>query len=73
MAQLAPAPQVVRSQHARPGDVVVQADLVLDPVAGEDVLYGKCQVSYAQLVSGFPGEFAGERTNARPGRWPWAR
>lgn len=57
--QLAPAPQVVRGQHAGPGDVVVQADLVLDPVTGEDVLYDKCQVSYPQLVSELLGEFAG--------------
>ena len=59
VAQFAPAPQVVRSQSAGPGDVVVQADLVLDPVAGEDVLYDKCQVPDAQLVSELLGELAG--------------
>ena len=56
---LAPAPQIVRSRHARPGDVVIHADLMLNPVAGGDVRYDKCHVPCAQLVSEFPGKFAG--------------
>ena len=57
--QLAPAPQIVRSQHTGPGHVIVQADLVLDPVTGEDVLHDKCQVPYPQLVSELLSKLAG--------------
>lgn len=50
MSDLVPPPQIVRGQRRGPCDVIVQTDLVLDSVAAEDILYGKCQVPGAQLV-----------------------
>ena len=47
MTQFAPTSQIVRVQHAGPVDVVIQADLVLDSVARDDVLRDKRQVPYA--------------------------
>ena len=64
MAQFAPASQIVRVQHAGPVDVVIQADLVLDSVAREDILRDKCQVPYAQLVPELFGQLAGQRGSA---------
>ena len=50
VSHLVPPPQIVRSQRSGPGRVIVQTDLMLDSVAVEDILCGKCQVSDAQLV-----------------------
>jgi len=50
VSHLVPSPQIVRGQRRGPRGVVVQTDLMLDPVSVEDILYGKCQVSDAQFV-----------------------
>ncbi len=60
VTQLAAAPQIVRCQHAGPGDVVVQTDLMLDSRAAEDILRDKCQVPDGQLVSELLGQLAGQ-------------
>ena len=64
VTQFAPASQIVRVQYAGPVDVVIQADLVLDSVAREDVLHDKCQVPYGQLVPELLSQFTGQRGSA---------
>lgn len=56
VTRLVPAPQIVWSQFAGPGDLVVRADLMLESVAVEEVLCDQCQSSDAQLVSELPGQ-----------------
>jgi hypothetical protein len=70
MAQLDPTSQIIRVQHAGPVDAGLQADLMLDSVAREDILHDKCQVPYAQLMPEFLGQFAGQRGSAWLGDFP---
>jgi hypothetical protein len=65
VALLAPASEIFWSQRAGPGDVVIQADLMLDFVTVEDILRDKCQVSDTQLMSEFLGELARQSNIAR--------